>query len=99
MFTLFLDFSPYQHANPVWNPTQNEVPTTFSIPKKNKSEKKMLMEFTIEGRYEDFNSWLSKIEKSNVLIDVDSVRGVKNSPSSDTITFNIKMYTYALQID
>jgi hypothetical protein len=63
------------------------------------SEKKLAVEFSLDGRYEDFYAWLQNIDRSNILIDVDSFRGVKNSNNSDIITFNIKMYTYGININ
>jgi len=62
-------------------------------------DKRLVMEFTLEGRYEDFTRWMSAIESATTLISVESVRGVKNSVSSDIITFNVKLVTYALDID
>jgi Tfp pilus assembly protein PilO len=63
------------------------------------AEKKLAVEFVLDGRYEDFYIWLQNIDRSNILIDVDSFRGVKNSNNSDVITFNIKMYTYGININ
>lgn len=62
-------------------------------------DKRLVVEFTLDGRYEDFTKWMSTIENSNTLISVESVRGVKNSVNSDIITFNVKLVTYALDID
>lgn len=62
-------------------------------------EKKLLVEFTMDGRYEDFVSWLGAIERSNVLIDIESFRGAKTSNTSDIITLYVKMYAYGLSID
>lgn len=65
---------------------------------KNK-DKRLVAEFTLDGRYEDFTRWMSAIENANTLVSVESVRGVKNNASSDIITFNVKLITYALDID
>lgn len=62
-------------------------------------EKKLQVEFTMDGSYEDFTKWLGIIEKSNVLIDVNSVRAVKSSNSSSVITFYVKMFAYGINID
>jgi Tfp pilus assembly protein PilO len=62
-------------------------------------DKRLVMEFTLDGRYEDFAKWLSVVENANTLISVESVRGVRNSVTSDIITFNVKLVTYALDID
>lgn len=62
-------------------------------------DKRLVMEFTLDGRYEDFAKWMSTVENANTLISVESVRGVKNSVASDIITFNVKLVTYALDID
>lgn len=62
-------------------------------------DKRLVAEFTLDGRYEDFTNWMSTIENANTLISVESIRGVKNSVSSDIITFNVKLITYALDID
>lgn len=62
-------------------------------------EKKLMVQFTMDGGYNDFTNWLQTVEKSNVLIDVVSVRGVKTANNSDVITFYVKMYTYGINID
>jgi Tfp pilus assembly protein PilO len=64
----------------------------------NNKTKRLQVEFTFEGRYEDFSAWLNSIEKANVLIDVDNIRGAK-IPNSEIITFNVKLYAYGIQID
>jgi hypothetical protein len=53
----------------------------------------------MEGRYESFTNWLQQIERSNVLVDMESIRGAKNNNSGDVITFTVKMYTYGINID
>lgn len=72
---------------------------TVSEDPADKTAKRMQVDFTLEGRYEDFTIWLSQIEKATTLVDVDSIRAVKSLPTSDVITFNVKLYSYALQID
>jgi Tfp pilus assembly protein PilO len=62
-------------------------------------DKRLVIEFTLDGRYEDFTKWMGTIENANTLISVESVRGVKNNVASDIITFNVKLLTYALDID
>lgn len=62
-------------------------------------DKRLVIEFTLDGRYEDFSKWMSTIENANTLISVESVRGVRNNAASDIITFNVRLVTYALDID
>lgn len=62
-------------------------------------DKRLLIEFTLDGRYEDFTKWVSTIENANTLITVESVRGVRNNVASDIITFNVRLVSYALDID
>lgn len=62
-------------------------------------ERKLQVEFTMDGRYEDFLSWLQRVERSNVLVDVESIRGVKTSNNSDIVSFNVKMYAYGININ
>ncbi len=62
-------------------------------------EKKLLVEISLEGRYEDFTKWLDVIEKSNVLIDVVNIRAAKVSNTSEILVFNVKLYTYGINID
>ena len=62
-------------------------------------DKRLIVEFTLDGRYEDFTKWMSTIENANTLISVQSVRGVKNNINSDIITFNVKLLVYALDVD
>jgi Tfp pilus assembly protein PilO len=61
-------------------------------------DKKLNIEFQIEGNYLDFINWLSLIEKADVLIDTDSVRGNKLNNTSDRVTWTIKMSAYGLTI-
>jgi Tfp pilus assembly protein PilO len=62
-------------------------------------DKKLLVDLTLSGRYEDFELWLSTIEKSDVLIEVESFHGSKESNSSEIITFLVKLYAYGINID
>jgi Tfp pilus assembly protein PilO len=62
-------------------------------------EKKLMVEFTMEGRYEDFANWVRTLENSNVLIDVESIRGAKTANSGETITFYAKLFAYGINID
>jgi Tfp pilus assembly protein PilO len=62
-------------------------------------DKRLIVEFTIDGRYEDFAKWMAAIENANTLISVQNIRGVKNSVNTDIITFNVKLESYALEID
>ena len=62
-------------------------------------DKRLVIEFTLDGRYEDFARWMSTVENATTLITVENIRGVKNSVASDIITFNVKLVTYALDID
>lgn len=61
-------------------------------------DKKLLIDMTLEGKYEDFYLWLSTIEKSNRLVDVVSIRANKNGVG-EIISFSVKMYAYGIQID
>lgn len=63
------------------------------------SEKKLQVELAMDGRYESFVSWLQQVERSNVLIDVESIRGVKNQNSGETISFTVRLYAYGLNIN
>jgi hypothetical protein len=63
------------------------------------TDKKLMIEFTVEGRYADYINWLTRIETTNVLIDVESVRATKNSNQSDIISFHTKMYAYGININ
>lgn len=63
------------------------------------SEKKLMVEFTMDGSYGDFMNWLRQVETSDVLIDVESVRGAKISNNSDVITFYVKLYAYGMDIN
>jgi Tfp pilus assembly protein PilO len=60
--------------------------------------KKLNIEFQIEGNYLDFINWMSLIEKADVLIDTESVRGNKINNVSDRITWTVKMSAYGLSI-
>lgn len=71
----------------------------LGTPNAAKVDKKLQVNFTMEGRYEDFVSWLTKIENSNVLIDVESIRGFKSSNTGDTINFNVILYAYGLNVN
>lgn len=62
-------------------------------------EKKLQVEINMDGRYEAFSEWIRNVERSNVLIDVISVRGAKTSNTGDTISFTVKLYAYGLNID
>ena len=53
---------------------------------------------SVDGRYEDFYNWLTTLEKSSTLIDVDNLNGSKNG-NTDTVSFKVRMYAYGLNID
>jgi hypothetical protein len=57
------------------------------------------VEFTVDGRYEDFLKWMGNVENANTLIEIQSVRGIKNNAASDVVTFNVKLSTTAINID
>ncbi len=65
----------------------------------NKQNKKLLVELTIQARYEDFLAWLNKVEKSDTLIDVNSISASKRNLNDEFITFSVKMYAYGVKID
>ncbi len=62
-------------------------------------EKRLQVEFTMDGRYENFSGWLRSVEYANVLVDVESIRAAKTSNTNDNIAFTVKMYAYGLNID
>lgn len=61
--------------------------------------KKLMIEFTMDGRYEDFISWIQVVENANTLVTVESIRGIRNSTLSDIITFNVRMSVFAQEVD
>lgn len=65
----------------------------------NKGGKKLLIELVIQSRYEDFQSWLSKVERSDTLIDIQSISASKKNINDDSVTFNVKLYAYGVKID
>jgi len=72
----------------------------YSVVKEEKEkEKRLIIDFTVDGRYEDFTRWLSTIENANTLIEVESIRGTKTGNVNDIITFNVKMIVSALSVD
>jgi Tfp pilus assembly protein PilO len=68
-------------------------------PTKPNSEKKLLVELSMDGRYEDFEDWLKTVERSDVLMDVESIRGSRASNNNEIVTFYVKLYTYGVNID
>ena len=63
-------------------------------------KEKILIEINLEGKYEDFYNWLAILERSSTLIDVESIRGIKNNiNNSEVISFAVKMYAYGINID
>lgn len=62
-------------------------------------ERKLMVEMTVDGNYDDFMTWLKKVETSDVLIDFESIRGNKNSNTSNVISFYVKLYAYGNTID
>ena len=62
-------------------------------------EKRLQVEFSMDGRYENFNNWLRTIERGNILIDVESIRAVKTTNVGENIAFTVKLYVYGLNID
>ena len=67
---------------------------------KTSSDKKLLIEMNLDGRYEDFSNWLGLVEKSSTLIDVESIRATKNNiNNAEIISFTVKMYAYGINID
>lgn len=63
------------------------------------AKKKLVIEFQMEGFYENFISWLKVVELSDTLVDIDSVRSAKVNNSSDVVAFNVKMTAYGISID
>jgi Tfp pilus assembly protein PilO len=64
-----------------------------------KEYEQLIVEFTVDGRYEDFLKWMGNVENANTLIEIQSVRGIKNNAASDVVTFNVKLSTTAINID
>lgn len=62
-------------------------------------QKKLLVEFNMDGRYESFSNWVQILERSNVLIDIESISGIKTTNTGETISFTVKLYTYGINID
>ena len=62
-------------------------------------ERKLQVELNVRGRYEDFINWVVAMERSNVLIDIDSINGTKEVNSGDIINFHVKLYAYGIKID
>lgn len=62
-------------------------------------EKKLVVEFTLDGRYEDFTNWLGKVERSEVLMDIQNLRASKSGNNSEVISFYVKLHAYGLKID
>lgn len=61
--------------------------------------KRLTVEFTLTGRYEDFVTWVKAIENANTLVTIQSIRGVRESPNSDIIAFNVRFVVHAHNID
>jgi Tfp pilus assembly protein PilO len=66
--------------------------------KKEGDPKKLQVEFQVDGNYLDFINWMSQIEKSDVLIDTESVRGNKLNNNLDRVSFTVKMLAYGQNI-
>jgi Tfp pilus assembly protein PilO len=62
-------------------------------------EKKLQVEFNLQGRYDDFVGWLQTLEGSDTLVDVDSFRASKDANNSDILNINVKLYAYGIDID
>lgn len=75
------------------------VDTTIGNVVPGAGERKLYVEYTLEGRYDSFSSWLQKVENANVLVDVEAISGRKVSNTSELINFTVKLYTYGLNID
>lgn len=63
------------------------------------SGKKLVIEFQLEGFYENFVSWVRAVELSDVLVDVEDIKAAKVNNVSDVISFTIKMSAYGINID
>jgi hypothetical protein len=61
--------------------------------------KRLVMEFQVEGFYENIVSWVRTVELSDVLVDVESIKGSKINNTSDIIGFTVKMSAYGVRID
>ena len=68
---------------------------------KGDSSKKLLVDMQVEASYENFAKWISRLERSDILIDMQSVSGFKNVNGlnpGDLVSFSIKMSTYGINI-
>jgi hypothetical protein len=67
--------------------------------KKDGVEKKLLVELQLEGTYDSLVNWLTLVERSNTLIDIDSVKASKVSNTSENLAFLVKMSLYGITIE
>lgn len=65
----------------------------------NQSGKKLVMEFQIEGFYENFVAWVRAVELSDVLVDVEDIKAAKINNTSDVVSFTTKLSAYGITID
>jgi Tfp pilus assembly protein PilO len=66
--------------------------------RKDGDPRKLQIEFQIDGNYLDFINWMTQIERSDVLIDTESVRGNRLNNNVEKISFTVKMLTYGQNI-
>lgn len=65
----------------------------------NSGGKKLVIEFQLEGFYENFVAWIRGVELSDVLINVEDIKAAKINNISDVIGFTVKMSAYGINID
>ena len=68
---------------------------------KGDSGKRLVVEMQVDGSYANFYRWISTLERSDILIDIQSIsasKSVTGPLSGDTVSFSIKMSTYGLNI-
>lgn len=65
----------------------------------NQAGKKLVIEFQLEGFYENFVAWIRGVELSDVLVDVEDIKAAKVNNLSDIVAFTVKMSAYGISID
>jgi hypothetical protein len=61
--------------------------------------KKLSIDLQFEGYYENLNAWLLQVEKSDVLIDIESINATKLNNNTDILNINLKLAAYGVKID
>jgi Tfp pilus assembly protein PilO len=66
---------------------------------KAKTSKKLSVEFQVDGFYENIVAWISQLEKSDILIDIESIKMSKSNNTNDILTVSVKMSVYGISIE